>query len=82
MEKNFVKIRCTTDEQWRELQQQTALDLFPHTAKRLPDSAIVIDGLLTNQQIVHLRAIGYAIEVLAGAQQVTCDRQREIGPGS
>jgi hypothetical protein len=82
METYFVRIRCATDEHWRELQQRTELDLFPHTAQRLSGDEIEVDGLLANQQIAQLRVDSYVMEILADAQQVAYDRQQEIGQDS
>ena len=82
MESYFVKIRCATEEQWRELRQHTELDLFRQTARRLPEGEIEVDGLIADVQIAQLRARGYAVEIVADAQQVARDRQQEIGHDS
>jgi hypothetical protein len=82
MEKYFVKIRCATDERWRELQQHGDLDLFRQTAKRLSIGAIEIDGLLVDVQIAQLRARDYVVEIVADAQQIVRERRQEIGHDS
>jgi hypothetical protein len=74
----FVKIRATTWERLRDLQQVYDLDVFSRTAKRLETGEFEIEGLLSDEQMARARADGYAVEIATDAEETARARLKEI----
>lgn len=77
----FVKIRTTTWERLRDLQQVYDLDVFRQTARQPAEGVFEIQGLLSDAQIQRVRADGYEVEVAAAAEQVARKRLQDIRRG-
>lgn len=74
----FVKIRTSTWERLRDLQQVYDLDVFRQTAKQLAEGVFEIHGLLSDEQIEQMRTDGYEVEVATDAEQVAKERLKEV----
>ncbi len=75
---SFVRIRAANLEQLRALQEMHALDIFPHTAKRLV-IGFEVHGLLSEAQVDQLRNSGYEVEIISNAESDAEERLREVG---
>ena len=77
----FVTIRTKTLEHLRDLQRVWDLDVFRHTAKGLPGGLFEIQGLVSDEQIERLRAIGHEVVILSDADELAKERLGDFGRG-
>ena len=64
----FVKVRAESLERLRDLQRVYDADVFGHTAKERPEGGFEIDGLLSEEELDRLTALGYRVEVVRMAE--------------